>query len=102
MIKNIIIFLALAGYRTGKFGQFIEQYIRSFSDQDLSYKIYPFVASIKSDYSKMAGTYGTEEQRNIDRIKCIAFREARDADAIFIIWHWVPTKVHRSIQFVTD
>jgi len=33
----------------------------------------------------MAGTYDTEEQRIIDRIKCIAFREARDAGATFIV-----------------
>jgi len=32
----------------------------------------------------MAGTYDTKEQRIIDRIKCIAFREARDAAATFI------------------
>ncbi|CAF4727382.1 unnamed protein product [Rotaria sp. Silwood1] len=50
----------------------------------------------------MAGTYDTEEQRIIDRIKCIAFREARDAGATFINRHWVANKVHRSVQFVTD
>jgi len=50
----------------------------------------------------MAGTYDTEEQRIIDRIKCIAFREARDAGATFINRHWVAKKVHRSVQFVTD
>ncbi|CAF1050798.1 unnamed protein product [Rotaria sp. Silwood1] len=42
----------------------------------------------------MAGTYHTEEQRIIDRIKCIAFREARDAGATFINRHWVAKKVH--------
>ncbi|CAF1296294.1 unnamed protein product [Rotaria sp. Silwood1] len=50
----------------------------------------------------MAGTYDTEEQRIIDRINCIAFREARDADATFINRHWVAKNVHRSVQFVTD
>ena len=50
----------------------------------------------------MAGTYDNEEQRIIDRIKCIAFREARDADATFINRHCVAEKVHRSVQFVTD
>ncbi|CAF2418175.1 unnamed protein product [Rotaria sp. Silwood2] len=50
----------------------------------------------------MAGTYDTEEQRIIDRIKCIAFREARDVGATFINRHWVANKVHRSVQFVTD
>ena len=32
----------------------------------------------------MSGTYDTEQQRMIDRIKCTAFREAHDAGAIFI------------------
>ncbi len=50
----------------------------------------------------MAGTYDTEEQRIIDRIKCIAFREARDAGATFINRQWVAEKVHRSVRFVTD
>jgi transposase len=50
----------------------------------------------------MAGTYNTEEQRIIDRIKCIAIREARDAGATFINRHCVGKKVHRSVQFVTD
>ncbi|CAF5046950.1 unnamed protein product, partial [Rotaria sp. Silwood1] len=36
----------------------------------------------------MAGTYDTEEQRIIDRIKCIAFREALDAGTTFINRHW--------------
>jgi len=50
----------------------------------------------------MAGTYDTEEQRIIDRIKCIAFREARNAGATFINRQWVAEKVHRSTQFVID
>ena len=50
----------------------------------------------------MAGSYDTDEQRIIDKIKCIAFREARDAGAILINRHWVAEKVHRSVQFVTD
>ncbi|CAF3731401.1 unnamed protein product [Rotaria sp. Silwood1] len=50
----------------------------------------------------MTGTYDTEEQRIIDRIKCIAFREARDAGATFINRQWVAEKVHRSVRFVTD
>jgi len=50
----------------------------------------------------MADTYDTEEQRIIDRIKCIAVREARDASATFINRQWVAEKVHRSTQFVTD
>ena len=37
----------------------------------------------------MAGIYDTEQQRIfIDRIKCITFREARDAGAKFIDRHW--------------
>ena len=51
---------------------------------------------------KMAGTYDTEEQRIIDRIKCIAFCEARDAGAAFINRRWISEKVHRSIRFVAD
>jgi hypothetical protein len=43
----------------------------------------------------MAGTYDNEEQRIIDRVKCIAFREARDAGAAFITLDWVAEKVHR-------
>lgn len=33
----------------------------------------------------MAGTYDNEQQRIADRIKCVAFREARDAGATFIV-----------------
>ncbi|CAF3222748.1 unnamed protein product [Rotaria sp. Silwood2] len=40
----------------------------------------------------MAGTYDTEEQRIIDRIKCIVFREARDAGAPFTNRHWIAEK----------
>jgi len=50
----------------------------------------------------MAGTYDSEEQRFIDRIKCIAFREARDAGAAFINRQWISDKVHRSIRFVAE
>jgi hypothetical protein len=50
----------------------------------------------------MAGTYDNEEQRIMDRVKCIAFREARDAGAAFITLHWVAEKVHRSIRFVSQ
>jgi hypothetical protein len=32
----------------------------------------------------MAGTYDNEQQRVIDRIKCVAFREAIEAGAEFI------------------
>ncbi|CAF1288846.1 unnamed protein product [Adineta ricciae] len=50
----------------------------------------------------MVDTYNTEEQRIIDRIKCIVLREARDAGATFINRHWVAKKIHRSIQFATN
>ena len=32
----------------------------------------------------MAGTYDAERQRMIDRIECIAFREAHDGGTTFI------------------
>ncbi|CAF1151546.1 unnamed protein product [Rotaria sordida] len=50
----------------------------------------------------MAGTYDNEQQRMIDRIKCIAFREARDAGATFINRQWIADKIHRTTRFVTD
>ncbi len=43
-------------------------------------KIKKFVINEVS-LSEMAGAYDTEQQRMIDRIKCIAFREARNASA---------------------
>lgn len=51
---------------------------------------------------KMAGTYDSEKQRLIDRIKCISFREARDAGAAFINRNWIAQKLHRSVRWVTD
>ena len=50
----------------------------------------------------MAGAYDTEQQRMIDRIRCIAFREVRDAGATFINRQWVAEKVHRTTRFVTE
>ncbi len=50
----------------------------------------------------MADTYDTEEQRVIDRIRCIAFREGRDAGGTFIDRNWIAEKVHRSIRFIKD
>ena len=50
----------------------------------------------------MAGTYDTEQQRLFDRIKCIAFREARDGGATFINRQWIADKIHRSTRFVTE
>jgi hypothetical protein len=49
----------------------------------------------------MSGNYGIEQQRIIDRIKCIAFRKTRDVDATFINRQWVAEKVHRTTRFVT-
>ncbi len=45
---------------------------------------YSFGESIYISYLKMAGAYHTEQQRIIDRNRCIAFREACDAGASFI------------------
>ncbi|CAF1283938.1 unnamed protein product [Rotaria sp. Silwood1] len=50
----------------------------------------------------MAGTYDNEEQRMVDRIKCIAFREARDEGATFINRQWIAQKIHRTTRFVTE
>ncbi|CAF1218786.1 unnamed protein product [Rotaria sordida] len=50
----------------------------------------------------MAGTYDTEQQRIIDRIKCIAFREARDAVTTFINRQWIADKIHRTTRFGTE
>ena len=46
----------------------------------------------------MVGTYVTEQQRMIDRIKCIAFREAHDADAIFINRQWIADNTTRFVS----
>ena len=50
----------------------------------------------------MAGTYDTEQQRLFNRIRCIAFREARDGGATFINRQWITDKIHRSTRFVTE
>jgi hypothetical protein len=50
----------------------------------------------------MAGTYDTEQQRIIDRIKCITFREAHVDDATFIDRQWIAGKIHRTTRFVTE
>ncbi|UJR38882.1 hypothetical protein I4U23_031550 [Adineta vaga] len=50
----------------------------------------------------MAEIYDNEEQRTIDRVKCIAFREARGASAASITRQWVAEKVHRSVRFVSQ
>ena len=50
----------------------------------------------------MAGTYDNDQERMIDRIKCIAFREARDAGATFINRQWVADKINRTTRFVTE
>ncbi len=38
----------------------------------------------------------TDEQRFIDRIKCIAFREAKESGAEFITKKWIANKLKRS------
>jgi hypothetical protein len=65
-------------------------------------KIYHFAESIKSDYLKITGTYDIEQQRIIDTIKCIGFREARDVDAEFINRQWAEEKIQLLTRFVTD
>ncbi|CAF4581801.1 unnamed protein product [Rotaria sp. Silwood2] len=50
----------------------------------------------------MAGTYDSEQQRMIDRIKCIVFHEARDAGATFINRQWIADKIHRTTRFVSE
>ncbi|CAF5140911.1 unnamed protein product, partial [Rotaria sp. Silwood1] len=50
----------------------------------------------------MAGTYDNEEQGMVDRIKCIAFREARDERTTFINRQWIAQKIHRTTRFVTE
>ena len=50
----------------------------------------------------MTGTYDTEQQRMIDRIKCITFREAHDAGAIFINKQWIVDKIHRTTRFASE
>ena len=49
----------------------------------------------------MAGCYDSEQQWIIDRIKCVAYREARDAGAAFIDRKWIAQKLHRSVRWVT-
>lgn len=38
----------------------------------------------------------------INRIKCIAFREGRDAGATLINRQWIADKIHRTTRFVSD
>ena len=44
----------------------------------------------------------SEEIRYVDRIRAIAFREARDAGASFITRSWVAAKIKRSERFVSE
>src|SRR5687768_9776284 len=51
----------------------------------------------------MAGKIGdSEEQRQIDRIMAVAFRQARDSGATFINRKWIAEKLGRSKDWVTD
>ncbi len=49
----------------------------------------------------MAGTYDIEQQRVIDRIKCIAFRETKDPGATFIERKWIAKEVV-SLNWIAD
>ncbi len=44
----------------------------------------------------------TENQRVIDRIKCIAFRETKDAGADFITKEWIGKKLKRGKTFAQE
>ena len=50
----------------------------------------------------MADTYDTEQQRMIDRIKCIAFREAHHGGATFTNRQWIAEKIHCTTRFVSN
>jgi hypothetical protein len=50
---------------------------------------------------KMAGTYDDEKQRVMDRLQCIAFKQARDAGAKFINRKWIGDKLGRDESWVT-
>ena len=50
----------------------------------------------------MGGTYDTEQQRMIDTIKCIVFRQAHDAGAIFVNRQWIADKIHCTTRFVSE
>ena len=43
----------------------------------------------------------SEQQRVIDRIMCVAFRQARDAGADFMNRKWIVEKLGRSLDWVT-
>ena len=42
----------------------------------------------------------TEENRYVDRIKAIAWREAKDAGASFITKTWIAARLHCSVSWV--
>ena len=50
----------------------------------------------------MAIVGDNEHLRHVDRIRAIAFREARDAGASFITRAWVAARLKRSERFVSD
>ncbi len=51
---------------------------------------------------KIAGAYDSEQQRSVDRIKCLAFREVRDAGAKFINRQWIAAKIYPTTRFVSE
>ncbi len=50
----------------------------------------------------MVRTYDNEKTRLIDGIKCIAFKEAKDARADFINRECISRKLHRSVRWVSE
>ncbi len=65
-------------------------------------KISPFGASFKSNYSKMVGTYDTEEQELLTELNTSRSVKLEIHGATFINRHGVAKKVYRSIQFIID
>ena len=48
----------------------------------------------------MALMYDTEQQRYIDRIKAVAWREAKEAGATIITRKWIAVRLKRSEKWV--
>ena len=56
--------------------------------------------SIGTKISAGIASFDCEKSRFVDRIRAIAFREARDAGATSIDRAWVAIKLNRSVSFV--
>ena len=63
---------------------------------------FPFLTKLIELIFIMTQPVDDEIQRFVDRIKCIAFREARDAAATFINRQWIAEKVDRGTRFVSQ